>query len=77
MIRTKLTWRRSYEKTQNPPAWLVNRQYGRKRTKYLFKIKQTLPEQKTVDITKNGQVLKTINVRRKSKYFSGRNRLIF
>ena len=77
MIRTKITGRRSYEKTQNPPAWLVNRQYGRKRTIYLFKIKQTLPEQKTVDITKNGQVLKTINVRRKSKYFSGRNRLIF
>ena len=51
MIRTKLTGRRSYEKTQNPPAWLVNRQYGRKRTIYLFKIKQTLPEQKTVDIT--------------------------
>ena len=42
-----------------------------------FKIKEILPEQKTVEIRKNGQIIKTINVRRKSRYFSGRNRLIF
>ena len=42
-----------------------------------FKIKLTLPAQKTVAIKKNKQPVKTINVRRKSKYFSGRNRLIF
>ena len=40
-------------------------------TVYPFKIKQILPAQKTVNITKNGQVMKTINVRRKSKYFTG------
>ena len=44
---------------------------------YPFKIKQTLPPQKTVDIKKNRQVIKTVNVRRKSKYFFRRNRLIF
>ena len=48
---------------------------------YPFKIKLTLPKQKTVNITvnikKNGQVLKSINTRRKSKYFTGRNQLIF
>ena len=49
----------------------------KKRTFYLFKIKLTLPEQKTVNITKNGQTLKPINIRRKSKYFNGINRLIF
>ena len=49
----------------------------KKRTFYPFKIKLTLPEQKTVNITKNGQTLKPINVRRKSKYFNGINRLIF
>ena len=54
-----------------------NREYGRKRKIYLFKIKQTLLAQKTVNITKKGQTVKTINVRRKSKYFSGKNRLIF
>ena len=32
----------------------------------------TLPEQRTVDIKKNGNVIKTITVRRKSKYFNGR-----
>ena len=50
----------------------------------LFKIKEMLPQQKTVNIKKNkktkkkqikktGRVIKTINVRRKSRYFSGRN----
>ena len=39
-----------------------------------LKIKVTLPEQKTVDIKKNGQIVKRINVRGKAKYFSGRNR---
>ena len=65
------------DKRRKLPAWIVNREYGKKRTIYPFKIKQTLPAQQTVNIiTKNGQVLKTINVRRKSEYFSGKNRLI-
>ena len=76
MARTKLTVRRAYEKTRNLPPWLLNREYGRKRVRSL-KIKLTLPTQKTVTIKKNGQPVKTINVRRKSKYFSGRNSLIF
>ena len=42
-----------------------------------FKIKEILPEQKTLDIKKNGKIMKTINVRRISKYFSCKNRLIF
>ena len=41
-----------------------------------FKIKEILLQQKIVDIKKNGQIIKTIRVRRKSKYFSGKNRLI-
>ena len=31
-----------------------------------------LPEQKQVDIKKNGEIVKTITVRRKSKYFHDR-----
>ena len=50
--------------------------FGWKRV-YPFKIRQTLPPQKTVAIKKNRQVIKTINIRRKSKYFFRRNRLIF
>ena len=42
-----------------------------------FKIKLTLPEQKTVNIVKNGQVVKAIDVTRTSKYFSGRSTLVF
>ena len=77
MVRTKVTVRRIADKMQKLSAWISNREYGRKRTIYPFKIKQTLQAQKTVNITKNGQTVKTINVRRESKYFSGKNRLIF
>ena len=38
-----------------------------------FKIKLTLPEQKTVIIKNRGNVIKTIRVRRKTKYISDRN----
>ena len=30
MVRTKLTARRSYEKMRQLPAWIVNREYGKK-----------------------------------------------
>ena len=36
-----------------------------------FKIKKLLPERKTAQIRKNGQVIKNINVHRKSYYFDG------
>ena len=42
-----------------------------------FKIKMTLPEQKTVEIKKNGNVIKTIRVRRNTKYFTDRNTRTF
>ena len=57
---------------------MLNREYsGRKRTIYSFKIKQALPKQRTVNITKYGQIVKIIYVRRKIKYFNGKNGLIF
>ena len=72
MARTKATARRLM-----PAA----RSDFKRRTIYLFKIKETQPQQKTIDLKnknkKNGQIIETINVRRKSKYFTGRNRLIF
>ena len=77
MARTKATVRTLPVKTHRLPAWLVNRVWYKKKTFYPFKIKETLPEQRTVNITKNRQLIKTINVRRKSKYFTGKNRLIF
>ena len=61
MARTEVTVRRLPVKTRQLLPWLVNREYNtRKRTIYPFKIKETLPEQRTVNITKNGQVVKTI-----------------
>ena len=72
----KFTVRRSNEKTPQLPAWVVNGEYEKK-TIYFFKIKQTLSAQKAVNIAKTGQTVKTINIRRKSKFFSRKNRLIF
>ena len=37
-----------------------------------FKIKTIMPEQKMVDIKKNGQVVRTIKVRRKTTKFTDR-----
>ena len=56
---------------------VVVRSDFRRRTIKPFKVKETLPEQKSPNIKKNEQIIKTINVRRKSRYFSGRNKLIF
>ena len=68
MGRTKAKVRR-FPKTSRIPLWRMNRgQRNQKRQRY--KIKLTLPEQKTVDIKKNGNVIKTIRVRRRSKYFT-------
>ena len=52
-------------------TFLLNKRQKNKRTRP-FKIKVALPEQKRVSIKKNGNVIKTINVRRKTKYFNDR-----
>ena len=71
MARSKLTMPRW-------PADITRMARGRRgRRIYPYKIKLTLPEQKTVNIKKNGQVTKTINVRKKSKYFSTRSARMF
>ena len=70
MVRTKLTARR-WPKTSRAPPWLINRRRQRQ-VKRPLKIKLTLPERKTVDIKKNGNIIKRITVRRKSKYFTDR-----
>ena len=69
MAQTKATGRRL-------PVVEVRNDFQRRAIKP-FKIKEILPEQKTLDIKKNGEIIETINVRRKSKYFSGTKRLIF
>ena len=71
MVRTKVT-----PKRREPlPPWLLlheNRnRLGTART-YPYKIKLTRPKQKLVDIKKNSEVIKTINVCRGSKYFNSR-----
>ena len=75
MVRTKLNAKRS-PRTSRIPPWLMNKRQLRK-VKKPFKIKLTLPEQRTVTIKKGGNVIKTIRVRRKTKYFTDRNARIF
>ena len=41
----------------------------------MFKIKILLPQTLQVEVKKNGQVLRRMNIRRKSHYFSGNRRL--
>ena len=70
MARTKAIVRR-FPKINRIPPWRMNRgERNQKRQRY--KIKLTLPEQKTVDIKKNGNVIKTIRAKRRSKYFTDR-----
>ena len=93
MVRAKLTKRMLidvYDRVNKKPKTLLSENelsviYDRvngpvikfkRRTVYPFK-RKTLPSKKTVNITKNGQVIKTINEGRKYKYFTGRNRLMF
>ena len=67
MARTKLTVKR----IRLLPPWLLNKRQIRK-IKRPYKMKMTLPEQKKVDIKKNGNVVKTITIRRKTKCFNDR-----
>ena len=69
MARTKLTASR-WARPGQTPTWLMRR-HQQRRDKRPFKIK--LPEQKAVDIKKNGNIIKTIRVKRKPNYFSDRN----
>ena len=70
MVRTKLAARR-WPRTSRIPPWLMAKRQPRN-VQRLFKINVTLPEQKTVNIKKNGNVIKKITVPRKSKYFNDR-----
>ena len=47
------------------------------RRQSMFKIKTLLPKIKQVEVKKNNQVVRRMNVRRKSHYFSGNRRLRF
>ena len=62
MVRTKLVPKRKVRIRQGPP----------KEPCVKFKIKIFLPEQKTVQIKRNGQVIRTVAVRKKTKKFTDR-----
>lgn len=67
MARTKLTVRA----IPRLPQHLLTKRQKRKISRP-FKIKIAMPQQKQVNIKKNGNVVKTINVRRKTTYFNDR-----
>ena len=59
MVRTKLVPKRT-----NIRRWPPRERYTRYKTKTL------LPEQRTADIKKNGQVVRMVTVRRKTQNFT-------
>ena len=61
MVRTKLV-----------PKRVKIRQWLPRQPAVKFKIKKILSEQKAIDIKKNGQVIRTIRVRRKTTKFTDR-----
>ena len=61
MVRTKLVPKRI-----NIKRWPPRKRYTE------YKIKTLLPEQKTIEIKKNGQVVRTVTVRRKKHKFTDR-----
>ena len=62
MVRTKLVPKRLVRIRHWPPRELYTK----------FKIKTLLPGQKTINIKKNGQVIRMVTVRRKTKRFTDR-----
>ena len=63
MVRVKLVPKRLPNRIRQ---WPPRERYQK------YKIKTLLPEQKTVQIKKNGQVVRTVTVRRKTKRFTDR-----
>ena len=63
MVRVKLVPKRLPNRIRQ---WPPRKPYQK------YKIKTLLPEQKTVQIKKNGQVVRTVTVRRKTKRFTDR-----
>ena len=61
MVRTK-----SVPKRINIRRWPPRERYS------TYNIKTLLPEQRTIDIKKNGQVVRTVTVRRKTQKFTDR-----
>ena len=57
-------------KTKLVPKRIKIRQWPPRESYTQFKIKTLLPEQKTIQIKKNGQLIRTVTVRRKTKKFT-------
>ena len=78
MARTKATVRRMPRSVFVPElGQRIGNKYVMNRRNVSFKIKKLLPEAKRVQVKKNGEVLRTMNVRRKTIFFTGRRRIQF
>ena len=62
MVRTRLVPRKRVRTARWPP----------REPSVRFKIKTLLPEEKAINIERNGQVIRTIRVRRKTTKFTDR-----
>ena len=76
MARTKITVRRLQTFVRAQGQRIGNKNIMNRRNA-MFKIKILLPRSKQIEVKKSGQVLRRMNVRRKSHYFTGNRRLRF
>ena len=78
MARTKATVKRLNRPTfVAAPGQRIGNKNIMNRRQSTFKIKTLLPPIKQVEVKKNGQVFRRMNVRRKSHCFCGNRRLRF
>ena len=76
MARTKITVRRLQTFVRTQGQRIGNKNIMNRRNA-MFKIKILLPRSKQIEVKKSGQVVRRMNVRRKSHYFTGNRRLRF
>ena len=78
MARKKATVRRLRQATfVAAPGQRIGNKNILNRKNSMFKIKNLLPQTLQIEVKKNGQVVRRINIRRKAHYFSRNRRLMF
>ena len=78
MASTKATVRKLNQPTfVAAPGQRIGNNNIMDRRNSMFKIKTLLPQALRVEVKKNGQVVRRVNVRRKSHYFTGNRKRQF
>ena len=80
MAKTKITVRRIQVLTfvHSPGHRIGNKNIMKRRLRNApYEIKKLLPEYKRADVKKNGQIVRSMNARKKAIYFNGKRIFVF